>query len=85
MRKYFNTNYHYIVSELSLEDIYILNATKILYEYKEAKVLGITTKINLIGPITFLGLSKRVDSGDTYVIRILEQVESLKVWLSKEK
>jgi len=66
MTKWFNTNYHYIVPELSLEDSYVLNATKILDEYKEAKVLGITTKINLIGPITFLGLSKRIDRGNTY-------------------
>jgi len=66
MTKWFNTNYHYIVPELSLDDNYTLNATKILQEYKEAKDLGIKTKINLIGPITFLGLSKRVDGGDTF-------------------
>ncbi len=79
MTKWFNTNYHYIVPELSLEDAYALNATKILNEYKEAKVLGIKTKINLIGPITFLGLSKRVDRGDTYELfgKILPIYEKL--------
>ncbi|WP_024955553.1 5-methyltetrahydropteroyltriglutamate--homocysteine S-methyltransferase [Sulfurospirillum arcachonense] len=66
MTKWFNTNYHYIVPELSADDIYKLNASKILEEYKEAKEQGITTKINLIGPITFLGLSKRIDKGDPY-------------------
>ncbi len=66
MTKWFNTNYHYIVPELSLNDTYSLNASKIINEYKEAKALGIKTKINIIGPITFLGLSKRVDRGDTY-------------------
>ncbi|QKF80972.1 5-methyltetrahydropteroyltriglutamate--homocysteine S-methyltransferase [Halarcobacter ebronensis] len=66
MTKWFNTNYHYIVPELSLDDKYSLNSSKILEEYKEAKELGIKTKINLIGPITFLGLSKRVDRGDTF-------------------
>jgi len=66
MTKWFNTNYHYIVPELNKEDSYVLNASKIINEYKEAKAQGITTKINLIGPITFLGLSKRVDRGDTY-------------------
>ncbi len=66
MTKWFNTNYHYIVPELSLEDNYSLNSSKIVNEYKEAKALGITTKINLIGPITYLGLSKRIDGGDTY-------------------
>lgn len=68
MTKWFNTNYHYIVPELSNEDVYTLNASKILNEYKEAKALGIKTKINLIGPITFLGLSKKIDGGDTYLL-----------------
>jgi 5-methyltetrahydropteroyltriglutamate--homocysteine methyltransferase len=79
MTKWFNTNYHYIVPELSLEDEYQLNATKILNEYKEAKALGIKTKINLIGPITFLGLCKRVDRGDTYELfgKILPVYEQL--------
>ena len=66
MTKWFNTNYHYIVPELSLEDKYKLNATKLINEYKEAKKIDIKTKINIIGPLTFLGLSKRVDRGDTY-------------------
>ncbi len=67
MTKWFNTNYHYIVPELSSKDEYSLNATKILDEYKEAKEIGIKTKINIIGPVTFLSLSKRVDeTGDMY-------------------
>ncbi len=66
MTKWFNTNYHYIVPELSLEDKYQLNAKKIVEEYKEAKAFGITPKINIIGPLTFLGLSKRTDGGDAY-------------------
>ncbi|HUH42623.1 MAG TPA: 5-methyltetrahydropteroyltriglutamate--homocysteine S-methyltransferase [Sulfurimonas sp.] len=66
MTKWFNTNYHYIVPELSLEDNYAPYAGKIIAEYKEAKELGIKTKINIIGPITYLGLSKRVDRGDVY-------------------
>lgn len=79
MTKWFNTNYHYIVPELSLEDKYKLDASKIIDEYNEAKALGIKTKINLIGPITFLGLSKRVDRGDTYELfnKILSIYEEL--------
>ncbi len=79
MTKWFNTNYHYIVPELSIEDHYTLNATKILNEYKEAKALGITTKINLIGPITFLGLSKRIERGETYALlgKVLPIYEAL--------
>ena len=66
MTKWFNTNYHYIVPELSPADNYKLDATKIVNEYKEAKEAGITPKINIIGPLTFLSLSKRVDRGDTF-------------------
>ncbi len=79
MTKWFNTNYHYIVPELSLEDEYKLNSSKIINEYKEAKDHGFKTKINLIGPITFLALSKRVDGGDTYELidKILPIYEEL--------
>jgi 5-methyltetrahydropteroyltriglutamate--homocysteine methyltransferase len=66
MTKWFNTNYHYIVPELSADDAYTLDSSKIISEYQEAKELGIKPKINLIGPITYLGLSKRVDRGDTF-------------------
>ncbi|MDD2790415.1 MAG: 5-methyltetrahydropteroyltriglutamate--homocysteine S-methyltransferase [Sulfurimonas sp.] len=85
MTKYFNTNYHYIVPELSTADNYKLNAAKILKEYKEAKALGITTKINLIGPITYLGLSKRIDGGDCYEFlhKILPIYEELLQEISK--
>ena len=85
MTKWFNTNYHYIVPELSLEDSYTLNATKILSEYNEAKALGIKTKINLIGPITFLGLSKRIDRGATYELfgKILPVYEALLAEIAK--
>jgi 5-methyltetrahydropteroyltriglutamate--homocysteine methyltransferase len=79
MTKWFNTNYHYIVPELSLTDSYALNPKKIINEYKEAKEAGVQTKINIIGPLTFLGLSKRVDGGDTYELysKILPLYEEL--------
>ncbi len=82
MTKWFNTNYHYIVPELSLEDTYKLNASKIINEYNEAKQNGIKTKINLIGPITFLGLSKRVDDGDTF--ELLSKILPIYIELFKE-
>ena len=66
MTKWFNTNYHYIVPELSHSIDFKLNAAKLLNEYKEAKEAGLKTKINIIGPITYLGLSKRADGGDVY-------------------
>lgn len=85
MTKWFNTNYHYIVPELSLEDTYRLNSKKIVDEYNEAKQQGIKTKINVIGPITFLALSKRVDMGDTFELfnKILPIYEELLNEISK--
>ncbi len=79
MTKWFNTNYHYIVPELSLEDEYRLDASKIINEYTEAKKAGIETKINIIGPLTFLALSKRIDRGDTFELlgKILPLYEEL--------
>ena len=65
MTKWFNTNYHYIVPELSRDVKFNLNSSKIIAEYKEAKEAGIkNAKINLIGPITFLALSKTTDGSN---------------------
>ena len=66
MTKWFNTNYHYIVPELNTKTEFKLNADKILSEYSEAKELGINAKINLIGPVTYLGLSNTDDNSDPY-------------------
>ena len=66
MTKWFNTNYHYIVPEISKETKFSLNSKKVIEEYKEALELGINTKINLIGPITYLGLSKSIDNSDVF-------------------
>ncbi|WP_428737783.1 5-methyltetrahydropteroyltriglutamate--homocysteine S-methyltransferase [Sulfurimonas sp.] len=85
MTKWFNTNYHYIVPELCIDDIYKLNATKIISEYTEAKNSGIQPKINIIGPLTYLGLSKRVDGGNPYELwgKILVVYEELFAEISK--
>ncbi|WP_028895317.1 5-methyltetrahydropteroyltriglutamate--homocysteine S-methyltransferase [Syntrophorhabdus aromaticivorans] len=73
MTKWFNTNYHYIVPELSKDMGFSLNPKKLINEYREARELRIKTKINVIGPITFLTLSKRVD-GDDDTLSLLPQI-----------
>lgn len=73
MTKWFNTNYHYIVPELSSVMEFTLNADKIINEYQEAKECGIQTKINIIGPVTFLSLSKRVD-GRPDTLELLDKI-----------
>jgi len=66
MTKWFNTNYHYIVPELDSSIDFSLNASKILSDYKGATGTGITPKINVIGPLTFMALSKRTDGGNCF-------------------
>ena len=81
MTKWLNTNYHYIVPELSKDDEYKLNIKKVRDEYLEAKENGFKTKINLIGIVTYLALSRAVDFEDSFeafdkVLKIYEELVS---------
>ncbi|CAA7403963.1 unnamed protein product [Spirodela intermedia] len=58
MTKWFDTNYHYIVPELGPSTTFSYGSHKAVSEYKEAKALGIDTVPVLIGPVTYLLLSK---------------------------
>lgn len=58
MKKWFNTNYHYMVPEIEDGMKFSLNDTKPFDLYKEAKELGIETRPTIIGVFTFLKLSR---------------------------
>lgn len=58
MKKWFNTNYHYMVPEFEDELEIRLVGTKLFDEYLEAKALGIETRPTLVGPFTLLKLLK---------------------------
>ncbi|MFC4562569.1 5-methyltetrahydropteroyltriglutamate--homocysteine S-methyltransferase [Nocardiopsis mangrovi] len=58
MTKWFDTNYHYLVPELSPTTRPRLAGTKPLSEFTQAKGLGIPTHPVLVGPLTFLLLAK---------------------------
>ena len=58
MTKWFDTNYHFIVPELTPDTSFDLSDTKPFDEYLEARDLGIQTKPVLVGPVTYLLLSK---------------------------
>lgn len=58
MKKWFNTNYHYIVPEIDGGTVFRLNGSKPFDEYLEAASAGVRTKPVLAGPFTFLKLSK---------------------------
>ena len=54
MKKWFNTNYHYIVPEVEDDTVIKLSGNKLWNEYIEAKALGIETKPVVIGAYTML-------------------------------
>lgn len=56
MKKWFNTNYHYMVPEYDDNTTIKIRATKIFDEFTEAKNIGINTTPTLIGPFTFVKL-----------------------------
>lgn len=56
MKKWFNTNYHYLVPECDDAGIIALSCSKIFDEYDEAKALGIEAKVVLTGLFTFYKL-----------------------------
>ncbi|KAG8697823.1 methionine-synthesizing 5- methyltetrahydropteroyltriglutamate--homocysteine methyltransferase, partial [Ceratobasidium sp. 395] len=58
MKKWFDSNYHYVVPEFSESTDFKLLHNKALAEYKEAKALGIDTRPVVLGPISFLHLGK---------------------------
>lgn len=58
MKKWFNTNYHYIVPELEDDTKICLADKKPVEEFKAALCDGVLTKPVLTGPYTFLSLCK---------------------------
>ena len=66
MTKWFDTNYHYLVPELHAAQQFALTENRPLAAFLEAKELGIHTRPVLLGPITFLKLSKTTDGSDAF-------------------
>lgn len=58
MTKWFDTNYHYIVPELSSDTDFHLASTQLLDQVKEAKAAGFNPKPVLLGPLSYLWLGK---------------------------
>jgi 5-methyltetrahydropteroyltriglutamate--homocysteine methyltransferase len=64
MTKWFDTNYHYIVPELHAGQDFRLAVNKPLNEWLEARALGWEARPVLLGPVSFLRLSKAVDGSN---------------------
>ncbi|WP_375749226.1 5-methyltetrahydropteroyltriglutamate--homocysteine S-methyltransferase [Vibrio sp. HN007] len=72
MTKWFDTNYHYIVPEVTADTQFSLNAERILGQLKEAQDTGVETKPVIVGPVTYLWLSKTKDDSDR--LNLLEKL-----------
>ena len=78
MKKWFNTNYHYLVPEIDDDTKIALTGSKPLDEFVEAKEFGVETKVALIGPFTFLKLAKFTGSkkiADVYSVLTAEYIK----------
>ncbi|KAF1718790.1 5-methyltetrahydropteroyltriglutamate--homocysteine S-methyltransferase [Pseudoxanthomonas wuyuanensis] len=64
MTKWFDTNYHYLVPELHRDQQFRLRGDKPVAEYLEARAAGFASRPVLLGPVSFLLLSKTVDGSD---------------------
>jgi 5-methyltetrahydropteroyltriglutamate--homocysteine methyltransferase len=64
MTKWFDTNYHYLVPELEANQRFALRGDKPLAEFREAREQGHQARPVLLGPVSFLLLSKAVDGSD---------------------
>jgi 5-methyltetrahydropteroyltriglutamate--homocysteine methyltransferase len=74
MTKWFDTNYHYLVPEIGTKTRFSLNPAKVLGELKEARAQGIPARPVVIGPVTFLALSKAVDGAGAPIDSLEELV-----------
>lgn len=62
MKKWFNTNYHYLVPEVEDDAVIQISGNKLWDEYEEAKKLGIETKPIVTGAYTMLKLCRYTGS-----------------------
>ena len=61
MTKWFDTNYHYLVPEIGPETTFALTSSRIVEEFEYALANGVETRPYIVGPVTFLLLSKASD------------------------
>ncbi len=79
MKKWFNTNYHYLVPEVEDDTVIKISGNKLWDEYKEAKSYGIETKPIIIGAYTMLKLCRFIGNkkADNFVEDIVSAYKEL--------
>ncbi len=64
MTKWFDTNYHYLVPRLASGQRFTLTSNRPLAQFREAAAFPLRTRPALLGPVSFLLLSKTTDGSD---------------------
>lgn len=72
MKKWFNTNYHYMVPEIEDDTEIKLTGTKLFDQFNESLSLGIQTKPVIAGPFTLLKLIRY--TGEKQLIDFVEPI-----------
>ncbi len=80
MTKWFDSNYHYLVPEIGPETDFSLASDRIVREFEEARAAGFVTRPVLVGPVTFLLLSKASDEAPAGFEPISRLAELLPVY-----
>ena len=73
MTKWFDTNYHYLVPEFSVDQSFQLGWDQLFEEVEEARALGHNVKPVVIGPLTYLWLGK-AKGGDFDKLDLLDRL-----------
>ncbi|AUZ46097.1 5-methyltetrahydropteroyltriglutamate--homocysteine S-methyltransferase [Pseudomonas orientalis] len=73
MTKWFDTNYHYLVPEFSVDQQFHLGWDQLFEEVQEARDLGHAVKPVVIGPLTYLWLGK-AKGGDFDKLDLLDRL-----------
>ena len=73
MTKWFDTNYHYLVPEFSVDQHFHLGWDQLFEEVQEARDLGHAVKPVVIGPLTYLWLGK-AKGGDFDKLDLLDRL-----------
>ena len=86
MKKWFNTNYHYIVPEIDDDTEIKLADSRLVDEYKEAKALGVESKPVTVGPFTLLKLARYTGTknADDFKAALVSEYKKLIAELAKE-
>jgi 5-methyltetrahydropteroyltriglutamate--homocysteine methyltransferase len=82
MTKWFDTNYHYLVPRLAAEQRFQLTENRPLAFFCESNETGTRTRPVLLGPVSFLILSKTVDQSDP--LDLLDRVLPIYVQILRE-